>query len=405
MIIENDVALSDTRDSSPTEKQYEANQSLFQDRIASIDQFRGILVVISASAWLISPAIHEWPHNVALRFLSQQLSPSIWHGVTLYDLIVPAFLFVVGLSAARSIDRRRHSGETSSVILIHLAIRCFLLFIIGVILGNLSPFSWAWGNIRFLGVVQRIALCRFLVGVLCLVADRTVHLMVVAMILVNYGLMFDTFAVVPPVPSSQRNITLTVDPLSFEYNIAAQVDKAWLPGRKYQGNWDAQGLLTTLPAVAITLLGAVLHGSICWQARGAAALWTNRGVSVACVVLVLFGLAMNQIQPLNSYLLTPAFVVVNVGVFGVLLLALNLRSGSEIDAVGRETVMTFGRNAFLFLLLFSAAKQVIPEFFPWIERTTGASAPYPHSLLAIWGILLLWLFGRAMVRLNFSIHM
>jgi hypothetical protein len=114
---------------------------------------------------------------------------------------------------------------------------------------------------------------------------------------------------------------------------------------------------------------------------------------------------MNQIQPLNSYLLTPAFVVVNVGVFGVLLLALNLRSGSDINAGGRETVMTFGRNAFLFLLIFSAAKQVIPEFFPWIERTTGVSAPYPHSLLAIWGILLLWLFGRAMVRLNFSIHM
>jgi predicted acyltransferase len=40
-------------------------------------------------------------------------------------------------------------------------------------------------------------------------------------------------------------------------NLANYIDQRYLPGRKYDGTWDPEGLLSTLPAVATCLLGVL----------------------------------------------------------------------------------------------------------------------------------------------------
>ena len=105
-------------------------------------------------------------------------------------------------------------------------------------------------------VSSRYCLATIAFPALPIVAEQ--QLIVAVVILMNYGLSFDVFPMSSPVNTSRENLPQAIDPYSVEYNVAAQIDKAWLPGRKYQGNWDAQGLLTTLPAFVITLLGATL---------------------------------------------------------------------------------------------------------------------------------------------------
>ncbi len=38
-------------------------------------------------------------------------------------------------------------------------------------------------------------------------------------------------------------------------NLANYLDSQWLPGKKYDGSWDPEGLLSTLPAIGTCLLG------------------------------------------------------------------------------------------------------------------------------------------------------
>ena len=43
--------------------------------------------------------------------------------------------------------------------------------------------------------------------------------------------------------------------LTPEGNLAAFIDSYLLPGKMYRGTWDPEGLFSTLPAIATTLLG------------------------------------------------------------------------------------------------------------------------------------------------------
>jgi len=381
-------------------------------RATSLDYFRGMLLVISAIVWLASPALHEWPQNAVFNFLAGQFGPSIWHGVTLYDLLVPGFLFVAGISTAKSVARRKSDGQTKSAILSHLIKRCLMLLFMGIVLGNLSlP---AWSDIRWLGVLQRIGICQLAVGTLCLVADRTIQLVVASIVLVNYGIAFDAFAMAPPATASQRQVAQTIDPYSVEYNIAAQIDKTWLPGRKYQGNWDAQGILTTLPAFVITLCGAILNGALFWRTGPGKEASSNRSVLVVSVVMVPASLILDHfVQPMNSYLLTPAFVLIAVGVCGIVMVvfsrlatAATTRSNSDsLIGSGRHgTIAGFGRNSLLMAVLLSVSSHIIPNVFPYIERTFAIAVSYPWTLIAIWAGTLLWFCGRFLVCAMCSVH-
>jgi len=371
-------------------------------RATSVDCFRGMLLVISALVWLASPAIHEWPQNAVFDFLAGQFGPSIWHGVTLYDLLVPGFLFIAGISTAKSVARRKSIGETNSVILSHLTKRCLILLVMGIVLGNLSvP---AWSNIRWLGVLQRIGICQLAVGGLCLVADRTIQLVVASIILVNYGMAFDAYAMAPPATSSQRQVAQTIDPYSVEYNIAAQIDKAWLPGRKYQGNWDAQGLLTTLPAFVITLCGAILNGILCWKVGTGKQMGSNTSVLAVSGAMVLLGPMLHALQPINSFLLTPAFVLIAVGVSGTVLVGLNFLDRSSANGKLHSPVVAFGRNSILIAATMGIAQNLLPEVIPFIERTLEISVSYPGTLVAIWAGMLLWFCGRFLVRVKCGVY-
>ena len=83
---------------------------------------------------------------------------SVWEGVTFYDLIFPLFVFIVGVSLVfalrRSIER---NGLTAT--LRHVLIRSLALYVIGLFFyGGISK---GLDHVRWLGVLQRIAICYF----------------------------------------------------------------------------------------------------------------------------------------------------------------------------------------------------------------------------------------------------
>ena len=57
--------------------------------------------------------------------------------MTFVDVILPVFLFVVGMSIPLALDRRRAAGESTSKIWQHVLLRTLSLLIIGIGLGNM----------------------------------------------------------------------------------------------------------------------------------------------------------------------------------------------------------------------------------------------------------------------------
>ncbi|WVZ96539.1 hypothetical protein U9M48_042168 [Paspalum notatum var. saurae] len=121
-------------------------------RLASLDVFRGFTVAMMI---LVDDAGGAWPG----------INHAPWFGVTVADFVMPAFLFIIGVSAALVFKKMPNkTGATKKAV-----VRVLKLFILGVILqgGYIHgrhdlTYGVDLDRIRWLGVLQRIAVGYFL---------------------------------------------------------------------------------------------------------------------------------------------------------------------------------------------------------------------------------------------------
>jgi len=177
-----------------------------------------------------------------VRVLDTQFTHREWEGMRFYDLIFPLFVFIVGISLVFSLSRIiEKDGKREARKRIFR--RSILLFVIGILFST-GPVT-SWEGIRLMGVLQRIALCYLAAGLLfCALKPRGMVIVCVALLVGYWALM--TFVPVPGVGAGnfQRGA-----------NLANYIDQQYLPLSKYDGDYDPEGLLSTLPAIATCLLG------------------------------------------------------------------------------------------------------------------------------------------------------
>jgi predicted acyltransferase len=88
-------------------------------------------------------------------FLADQLEHRVWAGCTLWDLIQPSFMFIVGTSMGFSFIRRTAQGQTWAEQYRTLSVRCLMLCLIGFLLDSYGQPAI---TIQFMRVLQQIAL-------------------------------------------------------------------------------------------------------------------------------------------------------------------------------------------------------------------------------------------------------
>src|SRR4051812_23583891 len=100
-----------------------------------------------------------------VRFLAYQLEHAAWAGFHFYDLIFPLFVFIVGVSSVFSLDRlvETHGRAEAMKRVIR---RGILLYVIGLLYSGGIQDGWA--NIRWMGVLNRIAFCYLCTGLIYL---------------------------------------------------------------------------------------------------------------------------------------------------------------------------------------------------------------------------------------------
>ena len=229
-------------------------------RLRSLDAMRGLTV----AAMIVVNNPGSWTDGYA------SLAHASWHGWTLADLVFPFFLLIVGVSLDLSLASRRGAGvgrfaaserrfsaserrfaasERRFAPIPALARRAVLLCALGLLLNAFPEFP-GLGSLRVFGVLQRIGLCSFAAGVVVLATGLRGQAAVVTALLVGYWALM----VLVPVPGFGAGV------LTPEGNLASWIDGRWFAGHLYREGFDPEGLLSTIPAVATTLLGALAGG-------------------------------------------------------------------------------------------------------------------------------------------------
>lgn len=275
-------------------------------RLVSLDALRGFTMFWIVGADYFAAAFRGLDGGAVSRFLGEEFGHAAWAGLTFYDLIFPLFLFMVGAAVPLSLDRIV-VREGRGVALRRIVQRTALMFLLGVLLyGGLAH---GWEKIRWVGVLQRLAFGYAAASLLHLYLRPRAIAGVAIALLVGYWALL-TFV---PVPGG------VAGDYSRGHNWANWIDAHYLPGKVWYGDYDPEGLLSTLPALVSALLG--LFAGRWMRDESVAPERKLRGLLVGGAVLLALGYAWSLQFPLIKRIWTSSYALVTGG-WSVLLLAL-----------------------------------------------------------------------------------
>ncbi len=271
-------------------------------RYLSLDILRGLTVAMMIM--VNNPG--SWSHVYPI------LRHASWSGCTPCDLVFPFFLFCVGVSMTFALAK--YPGITAPAVK-KVFKRGFLLYITGFLLtaypffpADSHPDMTAWqnwlewaGNLRLMGVLQRISLCYILASVLVLWLRAPKKLAIAAGALCALHLALLLIFAGPE------------GAFSLEGNFARKVDLVLLGEQHmYHGYglpFDPEGILGTLTGAATVLLGYMMGLVV----KSDAPVNASAKVFSISAGLLLGGLALSLAVPINKPLWTVSYVLYTAG--------------------------------------------------------------------------------------------
>lgn len=308
--------------------------SAADSRLMSVDALRGFDMMWIVGAGSIVNALERMGANPVTAALANQLKHVEWEGFRFYDLIFPLFLFIVGISLVFSLDKELERGGRAWV-LGRVFRRGILLFAVGVFYyGGVSK---PWPEVQLGGVLHRIAACYVGAALIYTFVRSPGGLVIVcALLLIGFWALV-TFVPIPDLKLSRAVVEEVARKIgsdapadiaasvgnrvrgSYEEgrNLVNYLDFLYLPGKKAQGYYINEGLLSTLPAIALPLFG-VLTGLLFKNGRV-----ESRGKIAWLVAAGLVGLLLGLIWcpsfPLIKRIWSSSFILVAGGCSSLLM--------------------------------------------------------------------------------------
>jgi predicted acyltransferase len=275
-------------------------------RLVSLDALRGFDMVWIAGADALGHAAAGIANGPITHALAEQLEHVPWEGFRFYDLIFPLFVFMSGMSLVFSLGGKL-AAEGKDAAILRLGRRALILYLLGIF--YYRGFTGWENDIRYMGVLQRIALTYFFAGTLYLLLKPRQLLYALAGILLGYWALL----ALVPVPG--------VGPANFkpDTNLAHWVDATFLGGKKWNGAHDPEGLLSTIPAIGTCLLG--VFAGLLMNDPQRTPMQRIRWLAAAGVSLLVLGFTWGLAFPIIKGIWTSSYVCV-AGGWSALLLAL-----------------------------------------------------------------------------------
>jgi predicted acyltransferase len=263
----------------------------YRKRLDSLDAFRGATI---ASMILVN-------NNGDTKTTFAPLLHADWHGWTFTDLVFPFFLWMVGVAMTFSFARRVEEGADKGRLLLHTLRRAALIFLLGLLLNGFPYYNLE--TLRIPGVLQRIAVCYLVGAALFLYLTWRGLAAAIVVLCTLYWVLMTLF----PVPGYGPGV---LEPIG---NFAQWVDQSVLAGHMYSRTkvWDPEGIVSTLPAIANVLLGA-LTGMLLRKQDLAPAERTS-WILVSGGTLAFLGAFLDHFLPINKQIWTPSYAVFTSG--------------------------------------------------------------------------------------------
>lgn len=199
------------------------------ERLVSLDAYRGFTMLLMAcSSWRwLPPIVAAYPESGFLQGLHHQFQHLSWAGCTVWDMIQPSFMFMVGVSLAYSFAKRQQRGDRYRSMFWHAVRRALVLILLGVFLRSFNFRGTYW---TFEDVLTQIGLGYVF---LFLLAGRPLkwQLTTLAMILVGYWALFALW----PLPSADFDpaTVAAADPAVQFEGFAAHWNKNTHPAHEF----------------------------------------------------------------------------------------------------------------------------------------------------------------------------
>lgn len=419
-------------------------------RLVSLDVVRGL--TIAGMILVNNPG--SWSAKYA------PLGHAQWHGWTPTDLVFPFFLFIVGVALTFSFDKRMAAGHSRGALFAQVVRRTLIIFLLGLSLAALPDWRlagpciagilgvglwfsqlaggsatgpvgrvlpWAglavllaavlWFSLDFAhfqacrlrvpGVLQRIAICYFVASCVVLLVGVRGRVLAVLTLLAGYWLVV---AYVPP-PADYSGVVVGPEGRLHDWLDVQVLGDSHL----YSERPDPEGLLSTLPAIATVLLGAL---SARWLRARRSPAEMVVGLFIAANVLMVAGCFAGYWLPINKKIWTPAYTLFTGGlalhvlamcywlidvrgvrrwavpfvVFGTNAIAVYFASSLTAKMLGRWKLESAGGTQV-------SVKQLIYEtiFVPIgdaLDSKPAASLAYALTYVALWCVLLIPLYRR-----------
>jgi predicted acyltransferase len=266
-------------------------------RWLSLDVFRGMTIALMI---LVNSPGNEQPYRL--------LEHSPWNGCTLADLVFPFFVFIIGVSLVFSLSNSLVNGNSPKQIANKVLRRALIIFACGLLL-NAIPDHLNFSTLRVFGVLQRIAICYLIAALLFLNTNPLTQLLIVISLLGGYCLLLTRI----PVPG------YGIDDLSVAANLPAYVDRKLFSSAHLYGKiYDPEGMLSTLPAIATTLLGNLTG---IWLKNHFSMQIKLYGLLITGPLAIVLGCLWGFWFPINKPLWTSSYVLVTAGIALILLAA------------------------------------------------------------------------------------
>lgn len=290
-------------------------------RLKSLDIMRGLTVALMI---LVNNGGEQNYHI---------LTHSKWNGLTPCDLVFPFFLFMMGMSTYLSL--RKTEFKPSLIIYKKIAKRTISLFLIGLSInwfdmicsGNGLDFA----HLRIWAVLQRIALCYGIVSLLAIHINQRYFVHIILSIIIVYmgilafgnGYAYD----------ASVNIIAQADLHFFGY------DHLY-----HKSPVDPEGLLSTLPAIAHTMIGFLCCKYISIAGQNVHS--KIKFLKISGLVMLILGFFLSLIGfGINKRIWSPSYVFVTCG-FAVWILSLLIQwiDRGEISAEGKIEANAEGKT-------------------------------------------------------------
>lgn len=311
-------------------------------RLKSLDLMRGCVMLFLT---VIQPILLAWvAYNDALgmptsEWIRQELNHMAWSGWTLWDLVMPTFIFMCGVAIPFALPKYLTPTRLPTHrFFLHLLYRVSTLWLLGMMIqGNLLTLQWD-KFFFFTNTLQAIAMGYLLTAFAFLIPWRAVRFALPFVFMALYALLLEDHG--GYLPTS---------------NFAYTVEQAILPG--LQDDPKYTWILTSLMFSAMTMLGAM-----CGEILKLEKKWQWKSIFLGALGLGLFltGQGLSLVIPVIKPIYTVSFTAIAMGI-AILVLAFlytlvdglkkSFNAGGIVTIFGQYALVAYVLHEFLFGLV------------------------------------------------------